>query len=238
VALTQDLPLHLLEAELVDQPLHAGAELVLAVAVVVENPQDGFEGGKQLLTRREVLDRQRWVRRGPEPTGNVHTESCLGRAVGELPAHGDDPGVVEHRLPAIGGAPREVDLELPGKALADRVPQEVTERRLGPRGDVEHLVWACPGEMAGLDVPNGVAAGFTRRQPDRGQLAQQCRDLGELDEVELQVLAGRDVAPAPAVGLGDVGEHVELGGGEAPARRLDPDHLVGFRPDAGRRCRC
>jgi hypothetical protein len=30
-------------------------------------------------------------------------------------------------------------------------------------------------------------------------------DLVELDEVELDVLAGGDVAPAPAVGLGDVG---------------------------------
>ena len=46
--------------------------------------------------------------------------------------------------------------------------------------------------------------------PTDGQVAHDGGDLLELHEVELDVLAGGDVAPAAAVGLGDVGEHVEL----------------------------
>ena len=51
-----------------------------------------------------------------------------------------DADVVEHRLAAVGGAAGEVDLELAGQALGERVAQEVLERGLGPRRDVEHLV--------------------------------------------------------------------------------------------------
>ena len=51
--------------------------------------------------------------------------------------------------------------------------------------------------------------------------AMQAQDLGrllELDEVELHVLAGREVAPAARVRLGDVGERLELLGGDAAVR--------------------
>ena len=61
-----------------------------------------------------------------------------------------------------------------------------------------------------MHVADGVAAGLPGGEPDRGQVAQDGGDLLELDEVELHVLAGGDVAPAAGVGLGDVGEHVEL----------------------------
>ena len=40
----------------------------------------------------------------------------------------------------------------------------------------------------------------------------------ELHEVELDVLAGGDVAPAPGVVVGDVAEHVELLGGDDAVR--------------------
>ena len=48
----------------------------------------------------------------------------------------------------------------------------------------------------------------------------------ELHVVELDVLAGGEVAPAPRVALGDVGHAVELLGGDRAAGRLDADHLV------------
>ena len=48
----------------------------------------------------------------------------------------------------------------------------------------------------------------------------------ELDEVELHVLAGGEVAPAARVRLGDVGERLELLGGDAAVRHLDAEHLV------------
>ena len=47
--------------------------------------------------------------------------------------HRDDADVVEHRLAAVGGAAREVDLELAREALRDRVAQEEVLRGLRPR---------------------------------------------------------------------------------------------------------
>ena len=71
---------------------------------------------------------------------------------------GDDADVVEHRLAAVGAAAREVDLELAGQPLTERVAHEVLERGLGPRRDVELLVRAGAGEVAGHHVADGVAA--------------------------------------------------------------------------------
>ena len=114
-----------------------------------------------------------------------------------VPAGGDDADVVEHGLAAVGGAAGEVDLELAGQALGERVAQEVLEGRLGPRADVEHLERAGAGEVAALHVAHGVAAGLAGGEPDRRQVAHHRGDPLEVDEVELDVLAGGDVAPAP-----------------------------------------
>ena len=139
---------------------------------------------------------------------------------------GDHADVVEHRLAAVGLAAGEVDLELAGQALGERVVEEVLEGGLGPRADVEDLVGAGAGEVAAHDVADGVAARLAGGEPDGGQVAQDGRDLLEVDEVELHVLPGGEVAPAAAVGLGDVGEHVELLGGDGAVGHLHPHHLV------------
>ena len=81
--------------------------------------------------------------------------------------------------------------------------------------------------MAALDVADGVAARLAAGQPDRRQVLHHVGDVVELDEVELQVLAGRDVPPAAAVALADERHHLELLGRHRPVRHLDPHHLVG-----------
>ena len=65
--------------------------------------------------------------------------------------------------------------------------------------DVEHLVGAGAGEVAAHDVADGVGAGLTRGQPDSCQVPQQVGHPLEVDEVELHVLAGGEVAPTTAV---------------------------------------
>ena len=45
--------------------------------------------------------------------------------------------------------------------------------------------------------------------------------------MELDVLSGGDVAPAPAVVVDDVGQQVQLVGGDGAVRDLHPDHLIG-----------
>ena len=51
-----------------------------------------------------------------------------------------------------------------------------------------------PGVSAGGDIADGVAARFPRCQADVGQFPHRQFDIVELDEVELNVLAGGDVA--------------------------------------------
>jgi hypothetical protein len=81
--------------------------------------------------------------------------------------------------------------------------------------------------VAAHDVADGVAARLAGGQADAGQLPHDRGDVGQLDEVHLHVLAGGDVAPAPRVGLDQVGQHLQLLGLERPVRDLHPHHLVG-----------
>ena len=157
----------LVDAQGVDQPLHAGPELVVAVAEVVEGAQARLEGGQQVLAGRELLERLGRVGVGAQAAGDEHPEAGLDRAVVPGPVDGDHADVVEHGLAAVGGAAGEVDLELAGQALGVAVAEEVLERRLGPRADVEHLERAGAGQVAAHDVADGVAAGLPARHPDR-----------------------------------------------------------------------
>src|SRR5690606_18708664 len=162
-----------------------------------------------------------------ETAGDEHLEPALDGAVVERAGGGDDAHVVEHRLAAVGGAAREVDLELAGQALAERVAHEMLEGGLGPRRDVELLVGAGAGEVARHDVADGVAARLAGGEPDRAEETHHLGHLRELDEVHLHVVAGGDVPPAPRVGLDDVAAHLELLGGGGAGGELHPHHLVG-----------
>ena len=104
--------------------------------------------GEQVLAGRELLEGERRVRVGAEAAGDEHPEAGLAGAVVERAGGGDDADVVEHGLAAVGLAAGEVDLELAGEALGERVAEEVLEGGLGPRADVERLVRAGAGEVA------------------------------------------------------------------------------------------
>jgi hypothetical protein len=170
--------------------------------------------------------RERRVRVGAQAARHEHPEAGLDGAVGTRAVHRDDADVVEHRLAAVGGAAREVDLELARHALRDRVAQEEVLGRLGPRADVEHLVRAGAGEVAAGDVAHGVAARFPAGEPDRREQAERLGGVLQLHEVELGVLPGGEVAPAPGVLLGDVPEHLQLFGLDLAVGDLHPEHLV------------
>ena len=107
-------------------------QLVVAVAVVVERAQDRLDRGEQVLAARELLERLRRVRVGAEPAGDEHPEAGLDGAVGARAGDRDHADVVEHRLAAVGGAAGEVDLELAGQALRERVAQEEAGGRPRP----------------------------------------------------------------------------------------------------------
>ncbi len=238
LALLEDLGLQFLPAHGVHQPLEPGPELVVAVPVVAEDPEDGLDGGHQLLPGRERLEGEGGVGVGAEATGDEDPEAGFDGAVVVLTGGRDDADVVEHGLAAVGGAAGEVDLELAGEALTQRVAQEVLVRGLGPGADVEDLVRAGAGEVAALHVAHGVATGLPAGEADRRDVPHEVGDALQRDEVDLDVLAGGDVAPAPGVLLGDVAEHVELIRGAPTRTGASPAPSGCGRPGAGRRCRC
>ena len=203
-----------------------GAQLVVAVAVVALDAEDRFDRGKEVFARRELFQRLRRVRVRAESAGHEHLEARLDGAVGSRPVHRDHADVVEHRLAAVGGAAGEVDLELAGEPLRDRVAEEEVLRGFGPRADVEHLVGARAGEVAAGDVAHGVATRLAAGEPDRCQEPQHLAGVLELHEVELHVLAGGEMRPAARVVLREVSEHLELVGLDAPVGDLHPHHLV------------
>ena len=88
--------------------------------------------------------------------------------------------------------------------------QQKARQRLGVRRDVEPLVGGDAGVRARRDVADRVAARLARRQAGVGQPAHRRLDVVQLDEMELDVLARRDVAEAARVPLADVGQRLEL----------------------------
>ena len=124
--------------------------------------------------------------------------------------------------------------------MAEQVPRE----GLSVRRHVEGLVVGDAREGAGGDVADRVAAGLLRRQTHRRQLAHHRLDLREGEEVELHVLARREVDEAPGVDLGHVGERLHLPRLEHAFGDLDAQHLgvlllalaVGAARAGGRGC--
>ena len=77
LALLDDALAQLVDAHRVDEPLHAGADLVVAVAVVVERAQARFDRRQQVFAGGELLERLRRVRVGAETAGDEHLEAGL-----------------------------------------------------------------------------------------------------------------------------------------------------------------
>ena len=108
----------------------------------------------------EVLQSQSRVRGRAQSAGDEHPEAALDRAVVGVAGNADHADVIEHGLAAVRVAAREVDLELAGKPLADRIADEVPVGGLGPGRHVEFLV-------GGRRRPGGIPArcGRCRRRP-------------------------------------------------------------------------
>ena len=167
------------------------------------------------------------MRRCAEATSDIDAEAGFGVAVVEGPSGGDDANIVEHRLAAVGAAAREVHLELARQTLTQWVANEVTERGIGPSGDIEVFVRARTSEMAGHHVAHGVATRLAAGEPDCCELTHEFGNPSELNEVDLHVLAGGDVTPAAREVLGEVAHHVHLLGRDGACGQLDAHHLIG-----------
>src|SRR5947208_745933 len=70
----------LVDAHGVDEPLHAGSQLVVTVSIVVEHTHDGFDGRQEVLARGDVLEGLRRVRVGAQAAGEEPAEARLDGA--------------------------------------------------------------------------------------------------------------------------------------------------------------
>ena len=216
-----DAALELFEAQLFDDELHPRLVAVLPVAEVVEDLQDRLAERQQVLHRQELIEKVRDARCGAQPAACRDAEAdgpvCL--------LDRQEAEVVNGSQGAIVLAAGEGDLELARQALVERVAQEVRRDRLGVGRHVEDLPLADAGQMARGHVPDGVAAGLAGGHPDFGQAAHDRPDVLERGEVQLNVLARRDVADAGGIAVGHLGDDPELRGVEAPEGNLDADHM-------------
>ena len=107
-------------------------------------------------------------------------------------------------------------------AVADERPLELLDQR----ARVDQLVPVDARERAADHVSPHVAAGLGEREADRVQLVEDDRHVLDPQPVELDVLAGRDVAHAAPVALRQAPDRPQLVGGDDAVRELDPQHEV------------
>ncbi len=212
------------DPDLVDQDLDPGAGAVDPQPLLaVEDPQHRL-GDLEVVAvvgLDEVVERGRDAGhdRGAAADPDLEAPDAVLFAAeeGDVVDAGDRPVLV--------GA-GEGGLDLARHQLRRRVADEVADVGAGVGGRVEDLVGgdARPG-VAG-DVAHRVAAALARGEADRGDLADQRLHVAQRHVVDLDVLAGGDVALVERrVALDHVGEHLHLLRGDAAEGQLHPDHL-------------
>src|SRR4051812_17639287 len=213
----------LVDHELQPRALAVGAQPVLTV----EDAQNGLRD----LQVVAVVDLDEVEQRGADARHDRGAAAgadldALDLLAVDLAHTRDESEVVDQRDRAVLVGRGERDLELARQQLADLVAHEVADEGAGVGGHVVGLAVADAGPRVARHVADGVAAGLAAREAGVGDHPD---DLGrplERDVVELEVLAGGDVALAQRrVVLGHVGERLHLLGRDAAEGELHADHL-------------
>ncbi len=178
----------------------------------------------------ELAQRRRDARHDRGAAAHAHLEAP--HAVADARDEGDvvDAG---DRAVLVGG--REGRLDLARHQLRGGVAHEVAHVGARVGGEVEQLALGDAGPRVAGHVADGVAAALAGRQAGVGQLADHLGHVAQRDVVDLDVLAGGDVALVQRrVLLHHVGERLHLLRRHA-AERAASCGSSGRRPGAGRR---
>ena len=169
---------------------------------------------------KKILEHLADHRSSPQPASDQHFEAWLCGVVLDEPqadvVHLGDGTVVArtgHR-----------DLELAGQVGEFRVQGRPLAQQLAVRAGVGDLVLRHAGQMVAGDVANAVSAGLDGVHVHRGEVGENVRYSFQGGPVELDVLAGGEVAVPAVVAGGDGGEHPELPRGQDPVGDRDPQH--------------
>ena len=101
-------------------------------------------------------------------------------------------------------------MNLRGRIALSGMPQQEARQGFGIRRDVEQFVGGDTREGARGNVPDRIAARLASRDAFVRHTPHDRFDVGELEEVKLEVLARRDMREAARVVLGNVGQRLEL----------------------------
>jgi hypothetical protein len=179
---------------------------VVTPAVLVVDPQNGFQIGEQVGLGQKLADHLADHRRPAEPATDEHAKAALTCGVlDDLQADVMDLG-----RSAVALGPGHGDLE-----LARQIGEFGMQRRpladdlaIGAR--IDQLVGGDAGQLVGGDVADAIAAGLDGMHLDRGQVSQDIGHALQGGPVVLDILARGEMAIAAVVGPRDMGQHAQL----------------------------
>jgi hypothetical protein len=211
-------------ADLPEQELHPVPLAVLAFPVPEVDAHDGLARRQDVALGHEVEPQVRDLRCRAEPAGHVNGEPSP--RIGRLR---EDADVVDHHLRFVADAAAHADLEFARKLQVHLVVEKMSRDGVGVGRDVERLVGNHAAEGGCGDVAHAVGAG-----PDGGDARAREHLLNfdrvlELEVVNLDVLAHRDVRAPSAPARRDLGERVHLVRRDDAPGDLDALHVLHLR---------
>ena len=206
-----------------DQNLDARLVLVVATAKAVVNPQHRVQIGQQVRRGQKILDHVADDGGTPQTAAHHHSEAHFAGLV----AHHVQADVVHAGGCAVFHAAGHRDLEFARQEGELGVQGAPLPNDFAPGPRVQQFVAGHAGEGVGRRVAHAVARSLDRMHLHRGQLFQDIGHPRQLRPVELNVLAGGEMAVALIVAAGDVGQLAQLaaaqmavGNGDAQHRRV------------------
>jgi len=195
-----------LDAELVDQDLDARLVDIVAPPELIVGAQHCFDIAQHVALGQERLDRLGEEWRAAEPAADHDLEAKLPALVAVHPQR----QIVDTQRRAIVNRRTDRDLELARHEREFGVQRDVLADDLGPHPWIFDLVGRDAGPLIGGDVADHIAAGLHAVHADAGQVGHGVRQFGELDPVELDVLARGEVTIAAVVAPSDMREPAQL----------------------------
>ena len=159
-------------------------------------------------------------RRASQPAADQHLEADLPGVVPDEP----QADVVRLGDGAVAQRPGHRDLELARQVGELRVQGRPLAQQLAVGAGIGDLVGSDAGQVVAGDVAYAVAAGLDGVHVHRGEVGEDVRHPFQGGPVELDVLAGGEVAVAAVVARGDRGEHPQLRRRQDAVGDRDPEH--------------
>ena len=189
------------DAECLHENLDPRLVGVVATALTVIDPEDGFAIGQDVLPGQEFTDDLTANRRPAEAATDDDAEANLTVLLLQMQADIVEPGDGAVFFSAGNG-----DLELARQEGEFRMEGRPLAKNFSERARVDHFVGSDAGKLVGRDVAHTVTGRLDSVHLDFGKVSQNVRAIFNLRPVELHVVPGREVAVALVIGAGDEGQ--------------------------------